>query len=106
MARDLGSPLRLLLVWLAVGLASLCGALCYGALAARYPEAGGGYVYLREAWGPAVAFLFGWKSLLVIDPGLTAALAAGLARYLSFLVPLGVLGEKAVGMAAIVALAL
>jgi basic amino acid/polyamine antiporter, APA family len=106
MARDLGSPLRLLLVWLAVGAASLCGALCYGALAARYPEAGGGYVYLREAWGPAVAFLYGWKSLLVIDPGLTAAFAAGLAKYLSFLAPLSPLGEKAVGMAAILVLAI
>ena len=49
MAKALGSPLRILLVWSAVGLAALCGALCYGELAARYPEAGGGYVYLREA---------------------------------------------------------
>jgi basic amino acid/polyamine antiporter, APA family len=102
MARALGSPLRVLAVWLAVGLAALCGALCYGELAARYPEAGGGYVYLREAWGGAIAFLYGWKSLLVMDPGITAALAAGLAQYAAVLVPLSPLGLKAVSIAAIV----
>ena len=57
---------------------ALCGALCYGALAARYPDAGGGYVYLREAFGPRVAFLYGWKCFLVMDPGITAALALGI----------------------------
>ena len=57
---------------------ALCGALCYGELAARYPEAGGGYVYLREATGRRLAFLYGWKCLLVMDPGITAALACGL----------------------------
>ncbi len=67
----------LLVVWLAMGAMALCGALCYGELAARYPEAGGGYVYLREAYGPAVAFMYGWMAFLVMDPGLTAALAVG-----------------------------
>lgn len=51
MAKSLGSPLWLLIVWLVVGAMAVCGALCYGELAARYPEAGGGYVYLREALG-------------------------------------------------------
>jgi APA family basic amino acid/polyamine antiporter len=106
MARDLSAPSRIFGVWLAVGLASLCGALCYGALASRYPDAGGGYVYLREAWGPMVAFLYGWKSLLVIDPGLTAAFASGLTRYLAFLVPLSPGGQKAVGMGVVLVLAL
>src|SRR5256712_6439678 len=77
MARSLGSPFWLLIVWLLMGAMALSGALCYGELAARAPEAGGGYVYLREAYGPAVAFLYGWKCLLVMDPGITAALAAG-----------------------------
>src|SRR3954463_9965087 len=54
MAKALGSPLWLLLVWLASGAMALCGALCYGELAASYPEAGGGYVYLREAYGRPV----------------------------------------------------
>jgi basic amino acid/polyamine antiporter, APA family len=106
MARALGSPMRVLLVWLAVGTAALCGALCYGELAGRYPEAGGGYVYLREAWGPGLAFLYGWKSLLVMDPGITAALAAGLAQYVSVLVPLSSAGLKGVAMASILAIGL
>jgi APA family basic amino acid/polyamine antiporter len=81
MAKSLGSPMLLLLVWLLMGAMALCGALCYGELAARYPEAGGGYVYLREAYGPAAAFMYGWMAFLVMDPGLTAALAVGLATY-------------------------
>lgn len=106
MTKALGSPFLVLSVWLAVGAMVYCGALCYGELAARFPEAGGGYVYLREAWGPGVAFLYGWKSLLVMDPGLTAALAAGFARYAAVLAPLDVVGEKLVAMALILILAL
>jgi basic amino acid/polyamine antiporter, APA family len=106
MTRALGSPFWVLVVWLAVGVCVLCGSLCYGQLAARYPEAGGSYLYLREAWGPAVAFLYGWKSLVVMDPGLTAALAAGLAHYVAAIVPIGDQQEKGVAMAAIVILAL
>src|ERR687885_2913756 len=74
MAKSLGSPVWLLIVWLVMGAMALCGALCYGELAARYPEAGGGYVYLREAYGPQLAFLYGWMAFLVMDPGITAAL--------------------------------
>jgi len=90
MAHSLGSPFWLLIVWLLMGVMALSGALCYGELAARAPEAGGGYVYLREAYGPGVAFLYGWKCLLVMDPGITAALAAGLASYVGY--ALGVAG--------------
>jgi basic amino acid/polyamine antiporter, APA family len=71
-------------VWLIMGAMALSGALCYGALAARYPEAGGGYVYLREAFGPLVSFLYGWKCLLVMDPGITALLGMGLAGYVGY----------------------
>ena len=78
MARALASPALLFAVWGFLGASALCGALCFGELAARHPEAGGLYVYLREAFGPSVAFLYGWKCLLVMDPGLTGALAAGL----------------------------
>src|SRR5215217_9388177 len=59
MTKSLGAPLLVLVVWLLSGLMALSGALCYGELAARYPAAGGGYVYLREAYGPAPAFLYG-----------------------------------------------
>ena len=76
MARSLASPALVFAAWGFMGAAAICGALCFGELAARYPRAGGSYVCLREAFGPAVAFLYGWKCLLVMDPGLTAALVA------------------------------
>ena len=61
MAKSLGSPL-LLVVWLTMGVMALCGALCYGELAARYPEAGGGYVYLREALDQrSLSCTAGWR---------------------------------------------
>jgi APA family basic amino acid/polyamine antiporter len=105
MARTLGSPFWLLVVWLSVGAMALIGALCYGELAARLPEAGGGYVYLRRAYGPVVAFLYGWKCLLVMDPGITAALAVGLASYVGYVVKLSAVGMKAVALGAVLALA-
>lgn len=105
MARSLGSPLWLLVVWLVMGAMALSGALCYGELAARFPEAGGGYVYLRRAYGPAVAFLYGWKCLLVMDPGITAALAVGLATYVGYVVDLSSAGLKAVAVGTVLALA-
>jgi basic amino acid/polyamine antiporter, APA family len=106
MIRTLASPLWVLIVWAIIGGMAICGALCYGALAARYPQAGGGYVYLREAYGPRLAFLYGWKCFLIMDPGITAALATGLASYIGYLVPLGHAAQRIVGIAAIVALAL
>jgi APA family basic amino acid/polyamine antiporter len=105
MAKQLGSPLWLLVVWLGMGAVTLAGALCLGELTARLPAAGGGYVYLREAYGPGVAFLFGWMSLLVMDPGLTAALAMGLAGYVGYVVELSDAGVKAVAGGAILVLA-
>jgi APA family basic amino acid/polyamine antiporter len=105
MAKSLGSPLWLLLVWLLTGTMALCGALCYGELAARFPEAGGGYVYLREAYGRPLAFLYGWMAFLVMDPGITAALAAGLAGYAGYLFALSPLGVKGVAVGSILAVA-
>ena len=81
MAKSLGSPLLLAAVWCGMGLIALCGALCYSELAVRYPLAGGEYVYLREGYGGRVAFLYGWMSAAVMDPGLAAALAVGAAPY-------------------------
>ena len=106
MAKSLGSPLWLLIVWLLMGAMALCGALCYGELAARFPEAGGGYVYLREAFGRPIAFLYGWMALLVMDPGLTAALAVGLASYAGYMFHLSPAGLKAVAIGSIVLMAL
>jgi APA family basic amino acid/polyamine antiporter len=103
MARALAAPALVFLVWAFMGAAALCGALSLGELAARYPEAGGNYVYLREAYGPALAFLYGWKCLLVMDPGLTAALAMGLGAYAQATLP--GLSPRAVALAAIVVIA-
>lgn len=105
MAKSLGSPFWILVVWLAMGAMALCGALCYGALGAQFPEAGGSYVYLRKAYGPVVAFLYGWKCFLVMDPGITAALAVGLAGYVGYLVNLTPAGTKLVAIAAILMVA-
>jgi APA family basic amino acid/polyamine antiporter len=106
MARSVGSPFWLLVIWLAMAVMAYCGALCYGELAARHPEAGGGYVYLREAYGPGTAFLYGWKCLLVLDPGLTAAFGMGLASYAGFVTGLSASGQKLLAIVAIVVLAL
>ncbi len=105
MAKSLGSPFWLLVVWLSVGAMALCGALCYGELAARFPEAGGGYVYLREAYGRPLAFLYGWMAFLVMDPGITAALAVGMASYAGYLFLLTPLGLKALAIGTILFLA-
>jgi basic amino acid/polyamine antiporter, APA family len=98
MARSLGSPFWLLVVWLVMGLMAFSGALSYGELAARIPEAGGGYVYLREAYGRAAAFMYGWKCLIVLDPGLTAALGVGVASYLGYATGLSPVASKAVAI--------
>jgi APA family basic amino acid/polyamine antiporter len=106
MAKSLGSPMWLLVVWLLMGGMALCGALCYGELAARYPEAGGAYVYLREAYGAPIAFLYGWMALLVMDPGLTAALAVGVATYVAYIVPLSPFATKGLAIVVIALIAL
>jgi basic amino acid/polyamine antiporter, APA family len=81
MARSLGSPLLLAAIWCGMGLIALCGALCYSELSVRFPVIGGEYIYLREGYGGRVAFLYGWMSAAVMDPGVAAALAVGAAPY-------------------------
>jgi len=105
MARQLGAPGLVYAMFLLAGFMALTGALCYGELASRFPEAGGAYVYLRQAWGEPLAFLYGWKCLLVMDPGITAALGAGLAEYVAYLAPVDGAGKKAVAVSAILLLA-
>lgn len=102
----LGSPALTLGLWLVCGALVLAGAVTFGELASRCPEAGGPYVYLRQAWGARAAFLYGWQSLLVMDPGLTAALAAGLAHYLVVLWPSASGSERWMAVGAIWMLAL
>lgn len=105
MAKSLGSPFWILVVWTLMGLMAATGALCYGELAARHPEAGGGYAYLREAYGRGAGFLYGWKSLVVMDPGLTAALAIGLASYARAVTGLGAGAQQALAVGAILSIA-
>jgi APA family basic amino acid/polyamine antiporter len=102
----LASPALTFGLWLVCGLLVLAGAFTFGELASRYPRAGGTYVYLREAWGPRVAFLYGWQSILIMDPGVTAALALGLAPYLVVLWPTAAGAERWLAVATVWALAL
>jgi len=80
-ARHVHTPLLILGAWAAGGLIALLGAFVYGELAALRPEVGGQYAYLRDAWHPAVAFLYGWGLLLVVQSGGMAAVAVTFARY-------------------------
>lgn len=80
-AARVGDPGVALGTWGAGALVALAGAFCFGELAWRRPRAGGGYVYLREAWGPLPAFLYGWALLLVIATGAIAAVAVTFADY-------------------------
>ena len=88
MAQLVGAPSTVLLAWVAAGLLSLAGALTYAELGAMMPEAGGDYVFLREAYGNLVAFLFGWTNLVLISTGGVAAVSTALASFLSSFVPL------------------
>ncbi|HET7468273.1 MAG TPA: amino acid permease [Gemmatimonadales bacterium] len=80
-AARVGDPTLALGTWAAGALVALAGAFCFGELGWRRPRAGGGYVYLREAWGPLPAFLYGWALLLVIATGAIAAVAVTFADY-------------------------
>src|SRR4051794_2379288 len=86
-ARQVGSPGWLLVVWIVTGLLTLTAALSYGELAAMMPKAGGQYVYLREAFSPLWGFLYGWTLFLVIQTGTIAAVAVGFGRYTGVLLP-------------------
>src|SRR5450755_1236504 len=86
-ARQVGSPGLLLVVWLATGLMTIMAALCYAELAAAMPLAGGGYVFLRESLGRMWGFLYGWATLLVIQTATIAAVAIAFANFTGVLFP-------------------
>jgi len=81
MARSLGSPALLAVVWCCMGLMTMCGALCYSELAVTFPLSGGEYVYLREGYGGRIAFCMVGCPAAVMDPGLAAVLAVGATPY-------------------------
>lgn len=85
-------------VWAVGGVVSFLGALTYAELGASKPDAGGLYSYIRDAFGPLPAFLYGWTSFLVIASGSCAALAVAFSNYLTQLVPLGAVGARLVSV--------
>jgi len=86
-ARQVGSPGMLLLVWLIAGVTTVIGALTYSELASLFPRAGGQYVYLREGVSPLFGYLYGWTLFTVIQTGTIAAVAVAFARFTSVFVP-------------------
>jgi len=80
-ARLVGSPGWLLVAWALAGVLTITGALCCAELAAMWPRAGGQYVFLREAYGPSIGFLFGWALFLIVQTGTIAAVAVAFANF-------------------------
>lgn len=99
-ARALPSGGWILAVWTLGGLVALAGALTYAELGAMMPDAGGPYVYIREAFGGLAAFLYGWMVLATIGTGALAAVAMGFAGYVARFVDVAPLGGQ-VGVAAL-----
>ncbi len=87
MATYIPSPGWILLAWIGGGLITLTGALTYSELGVLFPEAGGQYVYLKEAYGPLIGFLFGWITFLIYMTGSIAALSVAFSEYLGIFLP-------------------
>ena len=87
MAAIIPSTPLLLGAWALGGVLAICGGLTYAEMAAMFPRSGGVYVFLKHAYGPLPAFLYGWAALLVVISGGTAAVAVGFAEYLSYFLP-------------------
>src|SRR5579864_74211 len=99
-ARRVHTPALIVAVWILGGLIALAGALVYAELGARLPLVGGDYAYLREAYGPLLAFLNGWALLIVMQSGGMAAVAVTFAKYVAQLSPF-VLSERLIAASAI-----
>jgi len=91
-ARTMGSAGWLMVVWMVSGAVTVIAALSYGELAGMFPQAGGQYVYLREAWNPLIGFLYGWTLFAVIQTGSIAAVGVAFAKFTAVLIPS--LGEE------------
>ncbi|MBV8252812.1 MAG: amino acid permease [Chitinophaga sp.] len=86
-ARNVGGAGWITAMWVLAGVVTLIAALSYGELSGMYPKAGGQYVYLREAYNPFIAFLFGWTQFGVIQTGTIAAVAVAFAKFTAYLIP-------------------
>src|SRR4030095_1997326 len=113
MAAVIPSASLLVAAWILGGLLAICGSLTYAEMGAMFPRSGGVYVFLREAYGPLFAFLYGWAALFVVLSGGMAAVAVGFATYLGYFVPGlesisigGISGTQVVAAAMIVVLGL
>lgn len=85
--RNVGGAGWLILVWLITGFMTLTAALSYGELSGMYPKAGGQYVYLKEAFNPLIAFLYGWSFFAVIQTGTIAAVGVAFSKFAAYLIP-------------------
>ncbi len=85
--RNVGSSGWLLAVWVITGFMTITAAVSYGELSGMFPKAGGQYVYLREAYNPLVAFLYGWAFFAIIQTGTIAAVGVAFAKFLAYAVP-------------------
>ncbi|MCB9800039.1 MAG: amino acid permease [Candidatus Omnitrophica bacterium] len=100
-AKLIDHPVLIIAAWVLGGLVSLMGVLCYAELSSCFPETGGTYVYLKEAFGKTVGFLFGWTEFLVLRAGSLAGIAYVLAAYLKNFVDLGPETEKVIAITSI-----
>jgi APA family basic amino acid/polyamine antiporter len=103
-AMNTSTPTQFLLLWLAGGIATMIGALCYAELATTYPEEGGEYSYLKRAYGDGAGFLFAWGRMTVIQTGAIAAVAFAFGKYAQVILPLGPVGEGIWGAVAVAGL--
>src|SRR5207344_2363277 len=85
--RNVGSAGWLIAVWLITGFMTLTAALSYGELSGMFPKAGGQYVYLKEAYNPLIAFLYGWSYFAVIQTGTIAAVGVAFAKFMAYIAP-------------------
>ena len=92
--RNVGSAGWLIVVWLITGFMTLSAALSYGELSAMYPKAGGQYVYLKEAYNPLIAFLYGWSFFSVIQTGTIAAVGVAFSKFAGYFFPSLEMTEK------------
>lgn len=105
-AGELATGNQVLLIWMIGGVVALTGALTFAELAGRYPGTGGVYIYLREAYGNLVAYLYGWTILTVITSGAIAALCIAFARYASLLLGVGEAGQIPLAIGALLTVTL
>lgn len=105
-AKYVHSPEWMIMAWILGGLISLTGVLCYAELSSLFPHSGGTYVFLREAYGPKIAFLFGWMEFSVLRAGSLAGVAYVFSAYLKNFVAMGPGTEKAIAVSAIAAFTL